>query len=349
MKKHFLFLSLLFLFSCDNTSQEKSYQTTIIAFGTKITVTLDDVPTDKAIALSKNIEQKFNHMNQQWHAWQPSTLTAINSVCKNGQTYTADADVIELLKKGTYFYTLSDGLFNPAAGELIALWGFLSNTPTKKRTAPSQAAIDNWLVQAPSMNDIVINNNKVACKNPHVRLDFGGFAKGYGVGQIINYLQQQGVQHAMVNAGGDLLVIGDRHSRPWRVALQNPFAIDEPLAYLDVHDKEAVFSSGTYFRKFSDGQKTYHHILDPRTGYPSQGFIATTVIHTDPTLADAAATSLLIAGKKDWQHIAKKMGITRVLLIDDQGKIYITPEMVKQVSWVNEPERIIISDLSANG
>ena len=238
------------------------------------------------------------------------------------------------------------------------------------------------------MDNIVIQGNAVSCDNPAVRLDFGGFAKGYGIQKIIAYLQSQGVQHAMVNAGGDLMVMGHRQSRPWRVALQNPLAIPigneivtrrevvsnrsvqivhedceqpkqrchdfisdgyigEPLAYIDVYDKEAVFSSGTYFRQFSDGKKTYHHILDPRTGYPADGFIATTILHTDATLADAAATSLLIAEEEEWESIAEQMGITHALLIDQDGKVYITPAMQEHITWVKEPYQLIIVDLPA--
>ena len=77
------------------------------------------------------------------------------------------------------------------------------------------------------------------------------------------------------------------------------------------------------------GQR-YHHILDPRTGYPAQGTQSVTVIHPESALADVAATALFVAGPEDWHRLAKKLGITQVMLIDDQGKIHVTPDMQKR-------------------
>ena len=117
-KEHFfmhiilLLFSCLLLISCDSSSLETSdkstSQTTLFAFGTQITLTLDDVSPTKQRALNQQIEQQFNLMNQQWHAWQPSTLTAINTLCENGKIQAFDDDIIELLQKGKTFYTLSD-------------------------------------------------------------------------------------------------------------------------------------------------------------------------------------------------------------------------------------------------
>jgi len=152
------------------------------------------------------------------------------------------------------------------------------------------------------------------------------------------------VKNAMVNAGGDLVVIGSRGDRPWRVALQHPDNPQQPLAVIDVHDEEGVFSSGTYYRKFSDGEKTYHHILDPRNGYPANGFISATVIHTDATIADAAATSLLIAGPAEWPKIAHQMHIENALLVESNGTVHVTPGMLEHINWATKPEKVMVYD-----
>ena len=150
------------------------------------------------------------------------------------------------------------------------------------------------------MSDLTISQssdykNQLISTNSAVSLNFGAFAKGYGIALEIKKLQALGIKNAVINAGGDLSVIGQHGDRAWNIGIRHP-RNDTLLASVKVADNESVFTSGDYERVYYHDNKRFHHILDPRTGYPTQDAQSVTVIHSDAGRADAAATALFVAG-----------------------------------------------------
>jgi thiamine biosynthesis lipoprotein len=148
-------------------------------------------------------------------------------------------------------------------------------------------------------------------------------------------LKQHGIKNAVINAGGDLKVIGRHGDRRWHIGIRDPRS-HEAIAAVDLQPGEAIFTSGSYERFYELNGKRYHHIIDPRTGYPAEHVASSTVIETDAAEADAAATALLIAGMNGWQKLAADMGLKQVILIDWQGKISMTPEMKNRLTMLQE-------------
>jgi thiamine biosynthesis lipoprotein len=107
---------------------------------------------------------------------------------------------------------------------------------------------------------------------------------------------------------------------------------------------EAVFTASGYRRNFTWDGRTYHDIIDPRTGYPATGTASVTVLHPSATIADAAATALFIAGPKDWRRVAKKMGIHYVMLTDSEGRVHMNPAMQARVKLHRSNREVIISE-----
>lgn len=238
--------------------------------------------------------------------------------------------MVELLQLGQKYEQQSQGYFNPAAGELIALWGFFSSQPNLTRPPPSKAAIAKVLAHRPTLAAITINGNQLRCSNPHLLLDFGAFAKGYGMAQLAAIINRFGIKHALINAGGDILTIGSSpRGKPWRVALTNP--VTGELVGSIRSENNSIFTSGLSQRRFTYQGKTYHHLLNPKTGFPAAGLASVTVIANDPTLADAAATALFVAGHKQWQTVAKALRIDRVSVVDVNGKLTLTEAMLKDI------------------
>jgi len=304
---------LLFLTACTPTPHTEHFH----AFGTEVIVQIENVSTDKAESLFTSINQQLQAMHHQWHAWQKSELSDIHQACQTGKTITVTDDMAYLIREGTLLEQQSQGYFNPAIGELIALWGFLSHQSTQDRSAPSAQAIAQQLSYHPSMSDIKLEGNQLTCSNAHVRLDVGAYAKGYGVGKIMAYLRDQGVQQALINAGGDVMILQAPGARPKRIGITSP-----ANEVLTISQSTSVFTSGVYARNFKDSQsnKRYHHLINPKTGYPSTDFISVTVIHPDPMVADAAATALLAADLGSWSAIVQAMGIEKYLLITSEGE-----------------------------
>lgn len=159
----------------------------------------------------------------------------------------------------------------------------------------------------------------------------------------MQYLKTSGIHNAVINAGGDLGVIGNHGDRPWKIGIRHPRK-DEVVAWLEVKNNENVFTSGDYERFYIHNGKRYHHILDPATGYPARGTTSVTVIHNNAGEADAAATALFVAGPEKWVAIARSMGIHYVMLIDEHGKIYMSPKMAERIHLKEEDSDITVSE-----
>jgi len=122
------------------------------------------------------------------------------------------------------------------------------------------------------MSDIHIDGTLVESHNSDVQLSLGAFAKGYAIDLAMEYLQSQGIENAVINAGGDLRVIGQHGERPWRIGIRHPRE-DGMIAWLDAEANESIFTSGDYERFYMHDGKRYHHTRDPRTGYHATGAI----------------------------------------------------------------------------
>ena len=297
----------------------------VAVFGTVVDITIDGVEPRVAEQASAELEQLLLGWHRSWHAWEPGPLSRINSALANGETIPVEPDLLPLITEANRLAGLSDGLFNPLLGRLLALWGFQGN-PLPEGTLPRAADIEAWLAQAPRVSDITMQGGTIRSRNPLAAYDLGGFAKGYAIDRCIERLREHGIEHAIVNSGGDLRAIGSRNDRRWRIGIRHPRE-DSIIASIATDGDDSVFTSGDYERLFQVENVRYHHILDPRTGYPATGTSAVTVVHDSATLADAAATALFVAGPEDWPEIARRMGIERIMLVDRDGVIHITPAM----------------------
>jgi len=303
-------------------------QRSFFAMGTLVEVTLYDVPQERAERLLDDIEADFQRMHHEWHAWEEGPLVHVNRAIAQGRSVEIPAVIAPLLPPAIRLSEASNHLFNPAIGRLIALWGFQSDEPA--RQPPDPADIERLVRANPRMTDLVIEDGRLRSRNPMVQLDFGGFAKGWAIDRVIEKLRAAGVENAIVNAGGDLRAIGRHGNRPWRVGVRHPRRKDALLAVLEVQGDESVFTSGDYERYFEYQGRRYHHIIDPRTGWPAEGAASVTLIHREAATADAAATALLIAHEDEWREIARRMGIDQVLRVEQDGRIVMTPAMARR-------------------
>ena len=333
-------LILLLLASC---SQPIPVHTrTVLAFGTLIDISIAHPDSNSAEQAMDALERDFNWMQEAWNSQGRNALRRVNQLLATGEWFSAAPSNTPLIKAAIPLARQSDQLFNPAIGKLIKLWNFDDSAPSEQQP-PDQDSIDQLTLSQPKMSDIEFNGILIRTLNPDLMLDFGAFGKGYGIDRAINKLKEMGFNNALINAGGDLRAAGRNGNRPWRIGIRHPRQ-NGIIASLETEGDESVFSSGDYERYYIYQGKRYHHIIDPRTGYPARGSMSVTVIHADATTADAAATALFIAGPKDWHRIARQMGIRYVMLIAKDGSIYMNPAMAKRVTIANPATaRIIIS------
>ncbi|QKT04253.1 FAD:protein FMN transferase [Ectothiorhodospiraceae bacterium 2226] len=312
--------------------------------GTLVEVTLYDVDAAAADQAFAALSTELQHLHRTWHAWEPGPLTELNAGLARGERVVADPDLLPLLRSGREWALRSGELFNPAIGGLVALWGFHAEEPAERRVPPTDAAIDDWLAEAPGMRDLIIEGDSVRSTHPRLQLDFGAFAKGVAVDRAVARLQALGIEHAIVNAGGDLRAIGRPGDRPWRIGIRHPRA-ETVLAAIEVSGDESVFTSGDYERTFSHEGRLYHHILDPRRGRPAEGVASVTVVAPQGALADAAATALFVAGFEGWPAVARALDIDQVMLVDPEGRVAITPALAARIQFEFDPPALQVVPL----
>ena len=206
----------------------------------------------------------------------------------------------KLIQRSLKLYKETGGVFDIAVYPIMKAWGFTD----KNYRVPSDEELRS-LIALDDAADVAISENNdggydVSFGKDDMAIDLGGIAKGYTSAQIMKVYKENGVESGLVNLGGNVQVLGTKpDGKKWRVAVQNPNNSDEN-DYLGVLEAEdiAVITSGAYERNFTKDGKFYHHIIDPKTGYPVENNLkSVTVVSKDGTLADAMATSLFIFGK----------------------------------------------------
>lgn len=328
-----LLVAALLLAACER--EPTATGRTFLAFGTLVEVTVVGPETARAEQAIDQVQQEFEWMHATWHPWEASALSRMNMLLETGAWFSAAPSVLPLLEQARELERASGGRFNPAIGKLVQLWGF-EDAPAPDATPPPEAEIDALVQTAPSLADIERDGIRVRSTNPDVVLDFGAFAKGFGVDRAIALLRRLGIENAIVNAGGDLRAIGSRGDRPWRIGIRAPRG-GGVLASVEIQGDQSVFTSGDYERFFEVEGRRYHHILDPATGYPATGITSVTVMTEDGARADAAATALFVAGPKQWPQVAADMDIDKVMVVLSDGKVQMTEPMQQRMQFEVDP------------
>jgi len=268
-------------------------------------------------------------MHRELHAWKAGELVALNRAIASGEeNIRTTKEIAALIRETQRLAARSEGLFNPAIGNLVGLWNFHRDKPGGPLPDPEEIA---RIVRAdPRMSDLSVQGDAVTSKNPAVQLDFGGYAKGYALDRAADLLRESGINDALVNIGGNIMALGDHAGRPWHVGVDSPSGRGF-LATLDLRDGEAIGTSGDYRRYYEIDGKRYAHIIDPRTGYPVSGVQSVTVLVPAQAgagaLSDAASKPIFIGGPGGWRNAASRMGVSHAMLVDSEGIIHITPEL----------------------
>lgn len=336
-----LFLPLLMLSGC--APKPSVYAQESFVFGTRVEVLVYGVAEDRARAGMATVLREFDRMHQAYHAWQTSELTRLNQAIARGErAIPVSAELAEMLREAKEISERGDELFDPALGRLIALWGF--HNDEFKPVLPDATELARLVAIKPRMSDLSIQDNQVSSRNRAVSLDLGGYAKGFALDRAAALLKAAGIDNALINIGGNVMALGSKGDKPWRIGIQHPRSTT-PLATLTLKDGEAVGTSGDYQRYFElDGQR-YCHILDPRTGMPATGTEAVTILIPGGPKAgmrsDAASKPLFLGGADKWRHYAVRLGIDHALRVDDQGVVQVTPALRRRLTFPNQETKVI--------
>lgn len=235
-------------------------------------------------------------------------------VSGTADTWHISEDLAALLSEGLDITRESDGAFDIAIAPLTSLWDFTAEDPK----VPDDAAIQKALPLC-SSDGVTIDGQDITLPSDDIQFDVGAIAKGYIADRLKDFLVKKGVNSAIINLGGNVLCIGSKpDGTPFKVGIQKPFADrNETEAVMDITGKSVV-SSGIYERCFKQNGKLYHHILNPKTGYPyDNGLISVTIISDQSVDGDALSTTCFALGLEDGLKFAEKKGVQAVFITED--------------------------------
>lgn len=317
--------------------QPEPVRETLLVFGSPAEFDLRGADPDASRAAIAAIARRMALREREWHAWQDSDLTRINAALAAGRSVRAPDSIVHAVQRALPLVQASDGLFDPAIGGLIALWGFHRSEFPIREPPPDDAAIAAWLARRPRLTELRLDGDRLGSDNPALQLDLNAIAEGLAQEEIAAILAAHGIGNALVVLGGDVLALGVADSRPWRVGIRDPRG--GILAVVELAGREALFSSGGYqrYRQSADGSR-WPHLLDPREGRPARASAATAVLDADPVRADAAATALFVAGPAGFAELTARMHLPCALLLDAEDRLWLTSAMARRLRLLRQPD-----------
>lgn len=326
---------LLFLFAACSKTEPLTRQQAYV-FGTLVEVSIYGTDEKKASSATAAVLARFDQLHHTLHAWQPSDLQRLNAMLASpGKRATINDELAFILRDAKAFSQQTNGLFNPAIGNLIKLWGFQSDTPLS--APPGETLVANQAKLKPTMDAIHVENHEAWSDNPAVQIDLGGYAKGYALDEAAAILKQRGSHNALVNIGGNVLALGRHGERPWQVGIQHP---RQPgvIATLELADGEAIGTSGDYQRYFESGGRRYCHLIDPRSGRPADGMQSVTIVvsgNRSGVRSDVLTKPLFIGGLPNLPQLAGQLGTPLVLAIDQTGQVWVSHDLLSRLKWTD--------------
>lgn len=330
MARILVLLNLLIVLSACTQKNTEVYNHEFMAMGTVVSVSLADVPPAKRQAFLPRLEEDVAVIARGWSPWKEGTLSRANGLFDYQGWFNTSPSLVAMVRLSQDIYQRSGGRFDPATADLVELWGFHHDDMPDK--PPKDKDIKAWLAKRATVMDVQIDAVAMKATKKNLRIDLGGIGKGYALDRLALVLKDEGIENAIINFGGDLLVMGSKGERPWSIGIRHP---RQPgvIASLQARPGEAVFTSGDYERFFDFDGQHYHHILDPRTGYPARGLISVSILHDSAAWADASATALMVAGPEHWREVAAALELKDVMVIDENMQVLLTSSMKQRLDF----------------
>lgn len=256
-----------------------------------------------------------------------SEVTMFNRNHSPNGNYDLSHNIYSYLEKEMEICEETDGAFNPCIRPLTGLWGIEEGNTN----IPSEKEIKSTLEYI-NPDNMKLTKNGVICSEDYMLIDFGAVGKGIACDEVRTVLNESGVQGAVVSIGGSICVYGDKgDGKLWHIGIQDPRAADgEVLGIVDVPGTVTVSTSGDYEKYFEADGVRYHHILDPKTGYPADsGLISVTVISDSGFMSDALSTACFVLGLEKGMEYANKKEVDAIFVTEDK-EVYITEGLKKK-------------------
>lgn len=345
-----MIINIFFLSSCAKDSSEEVFAQENYVFGTRIEIRVADRDHARAAQVVRAIFLEFDAWHRRYHAWQvDSELAKMNRALAAKQTVELTPDTAEILQTALEFGRLSDGLFHVGLGRAVALWGFHSDEFAP--SLPDEQALNALKSAHLSLNGLHLDGQRLRVDSEQWAFDLGGMLKGWALDRAAAQLRAAGFEHALINLGGNILAMGTRFGEAWRVGIAHARQ-SGALAILELHDGEAIGTSGDYQRFFEVNGQRFCHLIDPRTFSARCPRRAATVLVSGRAAglrSDVASKPIFFAEAAARSKFVQRFGLSGVLLQELDGQILVSESLAKRLTWTNNSEAItMLPDMASS-
>lgn len=275
----------------------------------------DEAELDRILGL---VLAELRRVEDVFTVFRESELTRLNQRAGQGPIPVSH-EMAELLAISLECGRVTHGAFDISYFPLRTLWNYKAEHPTVPSEQEIQAAL-----KFVGYAQVEVDREHDTVEMPAgFCIDLGGIAKGHGIDRGMDVLLKNGIKNGLVQAGGDTKALGRKFDKPWQIAIKNPRHKDEVFALLPVVN-QCVQTSGDYERFFEVDGKRYHHIIDPRTGHPSQGCMSATVIGPEATFDDGIATAMCVLGPEEGMAIIEQLERVEAVLVGMDGQVHLS-------------------------
>lgn len=312
---HLLLVAISLLLAAAPARAEWFYREEAI-MGTRVAVELWSEDADLARRAMDAVIAEMHRTDELMSTYKPeSQLSAVNAHAFE-RPVEVDPEIIDVVSRALEFSRLSGGAFDITYASVGYLYDYRAHRrPSDEQVAAALPGINYRQVQVDR------ERNTIRFLRNGVRIDLGGIGKGHAVDRSIDTLRELGIEHAMVNAGGDTRLLGDRRGKPWIVGVRDPRNEGKMVTRLPL-ENEAISTSGDYERYFEEDGVRYHHILVPGTGDVARAVRSATVIGPDATLTDGLSTTVFVLGVERGMELVSRLPGVEAVIVDKDGRIF---------------------------
>lgn len=308
---------------------DKDHTYSKVLMGTVVELTLTGSAGEREVDFAVAARAAFSEIERLekiFSSYKPSSDVSKISAAAGKGTVKVSPEVVEVVEAALRISKLSHGAFDPTVGSLIEVWSFSGEV----REVPSKARVEE-LKKLVDYSRIFIEKGRVGIRGARTKMNLGGIAKGYIVGKAVEKLRELGVGRMIVKAGGDMFVFSEDGGEPFEIGISHPREKGRLLGKLKLTGG-AIATSGDYERFFIKDKVRYHHILDPKTGFPARRTISATVTSVDPALADALSTALFVMGHKEGLKMIESLDNVEGVVVGADGKLYMSSGLKGQAA-----------------
>lgn len=294
--------------------------------GTRVDIALESPQPDRLQPALNAAYREMTRLSDMMNHYSPtSAVSAINAAAGIAPV-AIEAELMQVLRMAQAVSHRSQGCFDITVASIKG-WRFSNEA----RSMPSPEDIVRQLPLV-DYRQLVLNPREQTAflKRQGMRIDLGGIAKIYILDAGMRVLRQQGVHSAMINGGGDVLVMGSHQGQPWRIGVRDPREPSTLIGTIELNDG-IVASSGDYERHFDHEGHRYHHILDPTTGYPTQGLRGVTLVAQRLEQINGLGAAIMVMGHEKGQSLVRHSPGLDAMWVRQNGQVWLSPGMSRKL------------------